>query len=301
MKSLASVLSGIVIIAFFLGSSTIYIVDERQQAILFQLGEVVEVKTEPGLYFKIPIAQNVLFFEKRILTMDSEEPERFITSEKKNVLVDLFVKWRIIDVKQYYISVRGDEALAETRLAQTINSSLRDEFGNRTVHDVVSGERDTIMEIMRQKADFDARKIGVEVVDVRLKRVDLPQEVSESVYMRMEAERKRVANELRSTGAAESEKIRADADRQREIIMAEAYRDAQKTKGEGDSNAASIYAEAFKKDAEFYAFYRSVEAYKKSFNSKSDIMVLEPTSEFFKYLKKPGHINSAEKVGNSEN
>ncbi len=301
MKSLASVLSGIVIIAFFLGSSTIYIVDERQQAILFQLGEVVEVKTEPGLYFKIPIAQNVRYFEKRILTMDSEEPERFITSEKKNVLVDLFVKWRIIDVKQYYISVRGDEALAETRLAQTINSSLRDEFGNRTVHDVVSGERDTIMEIMRQKADFDARKIGVEVVDVRLKRVDLPQEVSESVYMRMEAERKRVANELRSTGAAESEKIRADADRQREIIMAEAYRDAQKTKGEGDSNAASIYAEAFKKDAEFYAFYRSVEAYKKSFNSKSDIMVLEPTSEFFKYLKKPGHINSAGNVGNSEN
>ncbi len=301
MKSLASVLSGIVIIAFFLGSSAIYIVDERQQAILFQLGEVVDVKTEPGLYFKIPIAQNVRYFEKRILTMDSEEPERFITSEKKNVLVDLFVKWRIIDVKQYYISVRGDEALAETRLAQTINSSLRDEFGNRTVHDVVSGERNTIMEIMRQKADVDARKIGVEVVDVRLKRVDLPQEVSESVYMRMEAERKRVANELRSTGAAESEKIRADADRQREIIMAEAYRDAQKTKGEGDSNAAAVYAEAFKKDAEFYAFYRSIEAYKKSFKNKSDMMVLEPTSEFFKYLKKPGHISSGGNVGNSEN
>lgn len=290
MKSFASLLAGIVIVLFFLGSSAIYIVDERQQAILFQLGEVVDVKSEPGLYFKWPVAQNVRYFEKRILTMDTEEPERFITSEKKNVLVDLFVKWRIIDVKQYYISVRGDEALAETRLAQTINASLRDEFGNRTVHDVVSGERDKIMEIMRQKADGDARKIGVEVVDVRLKRVDLPQEVSESVYMRMEAERKRVANELRSTGSAESEKIRADADRQREVIMAEAYRDAQKTKGEGDSAAAAIYADAFKKDAEFYAFYRSIEAYKQSFKNKSDMMVLEPTSEFFKYLKAPGNI-----------
>lgn len=301
MKSLGSILSGIIIIAFFLGSAAIYIVDERQQAILFQLGEVVEVKTEPGLYFKIPIAQNVRYFEKRILTMDAEEPERFITSEKKNVLVDLFVKWRIIDVKQYYISVRGDEALAETRLAQTINASLRDEFGNRTVHDVVSGERDEIMEIMRQKADVDARKIGVEVVDVRLKRVDLPQEVSESVYMRMEAERKRVANELRSTGAAESEKIRADADRQREIIMAEAYRDAQKTKGEGDSKAAAIYADAFKKDAEFYAFYRSIEAYKQSFKHKGDMMLLEPTSEFFKYLKDPGGASAGKASASSSN
>ena len=187
MKNITSVLAGIVIVLVLVGSQVIYIVDERQQALLFQLGEVVSVKTEPGLYFKIPIAQNVRFFEKRILTMDSEEPERFITSEKKNVLVDLFVKWRIVDLTQYFISVRGDESLAQTRLAQTINASLRDEFGNRTVHDVISGERDLIMEIMRQKADGDARKIGVEVVDVRLKRVDLPREVSESVYRRMEA------------------------------------------------------------------------------------------------------------------
>ncbi|PSJ17184.1 protease modulator HflC [Nitrosomonas supralitoralis] len=287
MKSFTTVFSGIIIAIFFLGSSAIYIVDERQQAILFQLGEVIDVKTEPGLYFKIPIAQNVRFFEKRILTMDTEEPERFITSEKKNVLVDLFVKWRIVDVKQYYISVRGDEGLAQTRLAQTINSSLRDEFGNRTVHDVVSGERDVIMEIMRQKADHDARSIGVEVVDVRLKRVDLPQEVSESVYRRMEAERKRVANELRSTGAAESEKIRADADKQREIILAEAYREAQKTMGDGDSQSAAIYADAFQKDSEFYAFWRSIDAYKQSFKNKGDMMVLEPTSDFFKYLKNP--------------
>ncbi len=287
MKNFASVFLGIVIAIFFLGSSAIYIVDERQQAILFQLGEVIDVKTNPGLYFKIPLAQNVRYFDKRILTMNTEEPERFITSEKKNVLVDLFVKWRIVDVKQYYISVRGDEGLAQTRLAQTINASLRDEFGNRTVHDVVSGERDVIMEIMRQKADADARSIGVEVVDVRLKRVDLPQEVSESVYRRMEAERKRVANELRSTGAAESEKIRADADRQREVILAEAYREAQKTMGDGDSQAAATYATAFQKDSEFYAFWRSMDAYKQSFKNKGDMMVLEPTSDFFKYLKNP--------------
>jgi membrane protease subunit HflC len=222
------------------------------------------------------------------MTMDTVEPERFITSEKKNVLVDLFVKWRIVDVKQYYISVRGDEMLAQTRLAQTVNSSMRDEFGNRTVHDVVSGERDKIMEIMRQKADADARKIGVEVVDVRLKRVDLPMEVSESVYRRMEAERKRVANELRSTGSAESEKIRADADRQREVILAEAYRSAQDIKGQGDAKSSSIYAGAFQQNPEFYSFYRSLEAYKQTFKNKTDMMVLEPSSEFFKYLKNSG-------------
>jgi membrane protease subunit HflC len=288
VKNYASAILVVLVAIFLLATSSLYIVDQRQQAILFQLGEVVDVKTSPGLYFKIPVAQNVRYFDSRILTMDTAEPERFITSEKKNVLVDLFVKWRIVDVKQYYISVRGDEMLAQTRLSQTVNSSLRDEFGNRTVHDVVSGERDKIMEIMRQKADADARKIGVEVVDVRLKRVDLPQEVSESVYRRMEAERKRVANELRSTGAAESEKIRADADRQREVILAEAYRQAQEIKGEGDAKASGIYASAFQPNPEFYAFYRSMEAYKQSFKNKSDMLVLEPNAEFFKYMKNPG-------------
>lgn len=288
MKKHTSTLLGAIAALFFLASSALFIVDQRQHAIVFQLGEVVDVKTTPGLYFKIPLVQNVRYFESRIMTMDTVEPERFITSEKKNVLVDLFVKWRIVDVKQYYISVRGDEMLAQTRLAQTVNSSMRDEFGNRTVHDVVSGERDKIMEIMRQKADADARKIGVEVVDVRLKRVDLPIEVSESVYRRMEAERKRVANELRSTGAAESEKIRADADRQREVILAEAYRKAQEVKGEGDAKASSIYAGAFQQNPEFYSFYRSLEAYKQTFKNKGDMMVLEPGSEFFKYLKNPG-------------
>jgi len=288
VKNYTPMLLAVLIVLFLVASSSLYIVDQRQQAILFQLGEVVDVKTSPGLYFKIPIAQNVRYFDSRILTMDTAEPERFITSEKKNVLVDLFVKWRIVDVKQYYVSVRGDEMLAQTRLSQTVNSSLRDEFGNRTVHDVVSGERDKIMEIMRQKADADARKIGVEVVDVRLKRVDLPQEVSESVYRRMEAERKRVANELRSTGAAESEKIRADADRQREVILAEAYRKAQETKGEGDAKASSIYASAYESNPEFYSFYRSLDAYTEAFKNKSDIMVLEPNSKFFKYMRNSG-------------
>jgi len=287
MKHLNAILSGLIAV-FILVSLTAFTVDQRQSAIIFQLGEIVDVKIQPGLYFKVPFLQNIRYFDSRVLTLDSQEPERFITSEKKNVLVDSFVKWRIIDVKKYYVSVGGDEARAKTRLFQTVNDSLRAEFGKRTVHDVVSGQRDQIMEILRQKADQDARKIGVQVLDVRLKRVDLPQEVSESVYQRMEAERKRVANELRSTGAGEAEKIRADADRQREVILAEAYRDAQRTKGEGDAKAAGIYAEAYSQNPEFYAFYRSMEAYRQTFKNKSDVMVLDPSSEFFKYLKSPG-------------
>ena len=269
-------------------SLSMFVVDQRQTAIVFQLGEVVGQKTEPGLYFKIPLVQNVRYFESRILTMDSEEPERFITAEKKNVMVDSFVKWRIADVKQYYISVGGDEDRARTRLMQTVNASMREEFGKRTIHEVVSGEREQIMQVLREKADFDARKIGVQVLDVRLKRVDFPTEISDSVYRRMDAERKRVANELRATGNAESEKIRADADRQREVILADAYRDAQKIKGEGDAKAASVYAAAFGHNSEFYSFYRSMEAYKQSFKNKSDVMVVDPSSSFFKYLKNSG-------------
>jgi len=287
MKNIGTILIGL-ILALVVASLTLFTVDQRQNAIVFQLGEVVSVKTKPGLYFKIPMVQNVRYFDTRVLTIDSAEPERFITSEKKNVLVDSFVKWRIVDVKQYYVSVGGDEIRAQTRLMQTVNDGLRAEFGKRTVHDVVAGERDKIMEILRQKANQDASKIGVQVLDVRLKRVDLPQEVSESVYRRMEAERKRVANELRSTGSAEAEKIRADADRQREVILAEAYRDAQRIKGEGDARASAIYASAYGQNPEFYSFYRSMEAYRQSFRNKSDVMVLEPTSDFFKYLKNPG-------------
>ncbi len=289
MKKLnpSQILSGLLALLVLL-SLSLFVVDQRQNAIVFRLGEVVSIKKEPGLYFKLPLLDNVRFFDVRILTIDTPEPERFLTSEKKNVLVDLFVKWRIIDVRSYFTSVGGDELRAQTRLLQTINDGLRAEFGNRTVHDVVSGERDKIMELMRNKANEDASKIGVEVLDVRLKRVDLPQEVSESVYRRMEAERKRVANELRSTGSAESEKIRADADKQREVILAEAYRDAQRIKGEGDAKAAAIYARAYEINPEFYAFYRSLEAYRASFKSRSDVLVLEPNSDFFKYLRSGG-------------
>ncbi len=286
-QNLGLLLVGLIVL-LMVGTLSLFVVDQRQNAIVFRLGEVVDVKKEPGLYFKVPLLDNVRYFDVRILTIDTAEPERFLTSEKKNVLVDLFVKWRITDVRQYYVSVQGSESLAQTRLLQTINDGLRAEFGNRTVHDVVSGERDKIMNFMRDKANEDAKSIGVEVLDVRLKRVDLPQEVSVDVYRRMEAERKRVANELRSTGSAESEKIRADADRQREVIIAEAYRDAQRIKGEGDAKATAIYARAYENNAEFYAFYRSLEAYKASFRNRSDVLVLEPGSEFFKYLKSGG-------------
>jgi membrane protease subunit HflC len=278
----------IVFAAFVTAGSVLFTVDQRQYAIVFQLGEIKEVIKEPGLAFKWPMIQNVRFFDRRILTLDSVEPERFLTAEKKPVLVDSFVKWRIADVHQYYISVGGDEMLARTRLSQTVNSGLREEFGKRTVHDVVSGARDKIMEDVQKKADTDARQIGVEIVDVRLKRVDLPPEVSESVYRRMETERKRVANELRSQGAAEAEKIRADADKQREVIVAEAYRDAQKIKGEGDAKAAATYGKAFGENPEFYAFYRSLEAYRQSFGNKSDLLVVDPSADFFKYLKNSG-------------
>ena len=284
MKLLGPALAGVIAL-LVLAASTMFTVDQRQHAIIFQLGEVKDVVTTPGLHFKWPLVQNVRHFDMRIQTFDDPEPLRFITSEKKPVLVDSFVKWRIVDVKQYYVSVQGDEFRAATRLKQTISGGLQAEFGSRTVHDVVSGERENIMAEVRAKADQDLRRIGVEIVDVRIKRVDLPQEVSESVYRRMEAERKRVANELRSTGSAEAERIRADADRQREVILAEAYRDAQKIKGEGDAKGAGLYAQAFSQNPEFYSFYRSMEAYRSSFRGKSDLLLLEPNSDFFRYLK----------------
>jgi modulator of FtsH protease HflC len=285
--NMTNILIGLVAV-LVVASLSMFVVDQRQTAIVFQLGEMISVKTEPGLYFKVPLMQNVRFFDSRILTLDTGEPERFITAEKKNVMVDSFVKWRIVDVKQYYVSVGGDEVRARTRLMQTVNSSMREEFGKRSIHEVISGERDQIMEVLRQKTDADARKIGVQVLDVRLKRVDFPTEISDSVYRRMEAERKRVANELRATGNAESEKIRADADRQRQVILADAYRDAQRIKGAGDAKAAALYAAAFGRNPEFYSFYRSLEAYRQSFKNKSDVMVLDPSSAFFKYLKSPG-------------
>ncbi|MBU1425031.1 MAG: protease modulator HflC [Gammaproteobacteria bacterium] len=273
------------VVVLILASMSIFIVDQRQTAIVFQLGEVVRVETTPGIKWKMPLVQNVRFFDSRILTLDSDDPERFITAEKKNVLVDSFIKWRIFDVKQYYISVGGDEIRAQTRLMQTVNSTLREEFGKRTIHEVVSGQRDELMKVVQEKTDVDARKIGVEVLDVRLKRVDFPIEISDSVYRRMDAERKRVANELRATGNAESEKIRADADRQREVILAQAYREAQIIKGAGDARATALYAAAFGRNPEFYSFYRSLDVYKQGFKNKSDVMLLDAGSPFFKYLK----------------
>jgi len=283
---LSAVLGGVLVVLVMI-SVSVFTVDQRENAIIFQLGEVKEVIKEPGLHLKWPLIQNVRTYDTRILTLDTPDTERFITSEKKNVLVDSFVKWRIADVKQYYITVGGDEARAQTRLSQSVNSVLREEFGKRTVLDVVSGEREKLMQVVREKADDDAKKIGVQIVDVRLKRVELPQEVSESVYRRMEAERKSVASELRSQGFSEAEKIRAEADREREVIIAEAYKQAQRVKGEGDAKSSSIYAQAFGQSPEFYDFYRSLEAYRSSFKNKSDIMVVEPNSDFFKYLKNP--------------
>jgi membrane protease subunit HflC len=287
MKNIGSVLV-VLLLGLVVLSMSAFTVDQREFAMVFRLGEIVSVKKEPGLYFKVPLVENVRYFEKRILTLDWVEPDRFITSEKKNVLVDSFVKWRINDPAKYYVSVRGDEKQAEARLSQTVNDGLRAEFGKRTIHDVVSGERDQIMEILRQKADHDSRQMGIEVLDVRLKRVDLPEEVSGSVYQRMEAERKRVANDLRSQGAGAAEKIRADADKQREVIIAEAFREAQRIKGEGDAKAAETYAAAYGRNPEFYAFYRSLDAYRNSFRSKSDVLVLQPDSEFFKYMRDAG-------------
>ncbi len=287
-KSIPIILIGLLVL-LVLASLSLYTVKQTEHALVFQLGEVIEVKNKPGLYAKIPLVQNVRFFDVRIRTLDSGESERFNTLENKPVLVDSFVKWKIDDVRKFYVSNRGgDIASAETRLSQTVNNDLRAEFGNRTVHDLVSGERDKVMEIMREKVDKDATSIGIKVIDVRLKRVDLPTGVSDSVYNNMISERKKLANELRSTGAGEAEKIKADADRQREVIIAEAYREAQRTKGEGDAKAAAIYAKAFNQNPEFYSFTRSLDAYQKTFKNKSDVMLLDPNSDFFKYLKNAG-------------
>ncbi len=274
--------------ALMLLSLSAFTVNQTQYVLVQRLGEIVAVKKEPGLYFKVPFVDNLKYFDNRILTLDWEQPAKFITSENKYMMVDSFVKWRIVDPKKYYVSIKeGGEAAAEDRLSKVVNAGLRAEFGVRTVHDVIAGERGVIMDNLRKKADQDARQMGIEVVDVRLKRVDYSEEISKSVFDRMIAERKRLANQLRSEGAAASEKIRADADKQREVIIAEAYREAQKVKGEGDAKAAEIYNQSYSRNPEFYAFYRSQEAYKNSFKSKSDVMVLDPNSDFFKYMRSP--------------
>ena len=283
----------LVVIALLVLFSTLFVVDQRQYAIVFALGEVKQVINEPGLHFKLPPPfQNVLFLDKRILTLDTPEADRFITAEKKNILVDAFVKWHITEPKLYFVSFGGDERRAQDRMSQIVKAALNDEITKRTVREVISGERGKVMDAIRKKVTEEAKQIGVEIIDVRLKRVDYVEQINTSVYDRMKAERTRVANELRSTGAAESEKIRADADRQRTILLAEAYRDAEQIRGEGDAKASQIYADAFGQNAEFYKFYRSLEAYRVSFKNRSDMMVVDPNSEFFKYFKSPGSGNS---------
>lgn len=282
-----------VIVALWLLSSTIFIVEQRQSAIVFALGEVKQVVTEPGLHFKLPPPfQNVIYLDKRIQTLDTPDADRFITAEKKNVLVDSFVKWRIVDPRLYFISFSGDDRRAQDRLSQIVKAALNEEITKRTVREVISGERGKVMDAIQRKVAIEAKQIGAEIIDVRLRRVDYVDQINNSVYDRMKSERARVANELRSTGAAESEKIRADADRQRVVILAEAYRDAEKVRGAGDAKASQVYAQAFGQNPEFYKFYRSLEAYRASFKNRHDLMVVDPNSEFFKYFKGVGGVST---------
>lgn len=277
-----------IVVAAVLFRACAFIVDQRQFAVVFALGQIKEVITEPGLHFKLPPPfQNVVYLDKRILTIDTPQPDRVQTSEKKNLLVDSFVKWRISDPRRYWVSFLGNERAAQERINTLVRDALNQAVNKRTVNDVTSRERDKAMEEIRVAVQERVKEVGVEIVDVRLKRVDFVPEISDSVYRRMEAERKRVANEQRSIGAAEGEKIRADADRQREVLLAEAYKQAQTIKGEGDAKSSAIYAQSFGQNPEFFNFYRSLEAYRASFRNRSDVLVIDPSSEFFKYMKTP--------------
>ncbi len=281
-RSMNILIIGLALLAL-IASSALYTINERELAIKFQLGEFVEVDSKPGLKWKIPFIQNVRKFERRIITLDAQ-PERYLTLEKKNVIVDAFIKWRISDVSNYYKTMAGDERNASLRLQQVINDGLRAEFGKRTIQEAISGERGEIMRVITDQIAEQVKEYGIEVVDVRIKRIELPRDVSDSVYQRMRAERDRVAKELRSEGAEIAEKIRAEADRQRSVILAEAYREAEGLRGEGDARASEIYAQAYGKDPQFYALYRSLDAYKRVFDKREDMLVLDPSAEFFKYF-----------------
>lgn len=260
-----------------------FTVDERERVIKFQLGEIVRTDFEPGLYFKIPFVNNIRRLDARVLTLDAT-PERYLTSEKKNVIVDSYVKWRIGDTANYYRATKGDELRAGARLAQIIKDELKSQIGNRTIKEVISGERAEVMNLVRDNAARAAADLGIEILDVRLKQVDLPANVSSSVFRRMEKERATVAKEFRARGEEQAKAITADAERQRAEILADAYAEAQAIRGEGDAQAAETYARAFGQDKEFYSFYRSLEAYKRSFSNKGDVLVLEPDSDFFRYF-----------------
>jgi modulator of FtsH protease HflC len=272
-------------LVMFVFMSCVFTVHETQKAIKFQLGEIIKADYTPGLYFKFPFVNNVKKFDTRILTLDSK-PERFLTSEKKNVIVDTFVKWRIVDVSKFYTSVAGDAVQANLRIDQIIKDAARSEFSSRTIKYLVQTERETIRDALIITSAPQALKLGIELVDIRVKRIDLPPQVSKSVYSRMDAERTRVAHELRSEGKEASEGIRANADKQREVILANAYREAEKTRGEGDAQSADIFAQAYGKDIEFFQFLRSMSAYEKTFRRQGDMLVVEPDSDFFKYFKK---------------
>jgi membrane protease subunit HflC len=288
MNRLIGTLVGIVVAAVVFRACA-FVVDQRQFAIVFAFGQIKDVIAEPGLHFKLPPPfQNVVYLDRRILTIDTPQQDRVQTSEKKNLMVDSFVKWRIADARRYWVSFGGSERAAAERISTLVRDAMNQAVNKRTVNDVTSRERDKAMEEIRVAVQERVKDVGVEIVDVRLKRVDFAPEISESVFRRMEAERKRVANEQRSIGAAESEKVRADADRQREVLLAEAYREAQRIKGEGDAKASAIYAQAFGQNPEFFAFYRSLEAYRSTFRNRSDLLVIDPSSEFFKYMKTPG-------------
>jgi membrane protease subunit HflC len=279
-----NVLFGAVAAVVILGSLAVFTVDETQTAIRFRLGEIVEANYDPGLHFKVPFINNVRKYDARVQSLDTD-PERFLTAEKKNVIVDSFVIWRIADVGRFYTAVAGDPNRANLRLDQIIKDGLRSEFSKRTLQEVVSGDRRQIMEILSTIASREAKQLGIDVLDVRIKRINLPDEVSSSVFRRMRAERERVARDFRSRGAEAAERIRADADRQSTVILAEAYRDAERTRGEGDARAAEIYAKAYGRNPDFFGFYRSLNAYRGAFSSKDDILVLQPESPFFRYFR----------------
>ena len=279
-------IAALVFLGFLILSGTLYTVDERERAVVVRFGQVIRYDDKPGLHVKTPLFETVRFYSAQILTLDAD-PQLFPTIEKKYVVVDSFVKWRITDVLKFHVAVGGDEAKARERLSQVINSGLRGEFGKRTVKEVISGDRRKIMELLSVNADKDASEYGIEVVDVRIQRVEFPTEVRDAVYRNMAAERARIAKELRAKGAEAAEKIRANAERQRDILLAEAYRDAERTRGEGDARATSITGKAFSVNPEFYSLYRSLNAYKESFKNKDDILVVDPSADFFKYFKNP--------------
>ena len=285
MNRIAMILGGL-LVAFMIAASTLFVVDQRQLAVVYTFGEIKEVVTEPGLKFKLPPPfQNVVFLDKRIQTLDSPETRPIFTAEKKSLVIDWLVKWRLADPKQFIRNNGADFRNLESRLAPVVQAAFNEEITKRDVRGVLATEREKVMNDVRSRLADEAKSFGIEIVDVRIKRVDFVADITDSVYRRMESERKQVANELRSQGAAEGEKIRADADRQREVIIAEAYRDAQKVKGDGDAKASALYADAFGRDAQFAQFYRSLEAYRSSFRSKSDLMVLDPSNDFFRVMR----------------